>query len=96
MKKISFYMLLVLILVVGLSFFSSRAQTALEVGDQIPSFSLLDQDGRIFDIDDYVGNTAMVIYFYPKDDTDLDHPAQSPSTLYRPSLDSHQHLYGEQ
>lgn len=69
MKKFSYFILVVFIVVAGFSFFNTRAQGSLKVGDKIPVFSLLDQDGQNFSIEDYVGNTAMVIYFYPKDDT---------------------------
>ena len=41
----------------------------LKVGDEVPSFTLLDQNGKEFDINKFIGKKAMVIYFYPKDDT---------------------------
>lgn len=41
----------------------------MAVGDRIPEFSLLDQNGVEFNIKDHLGKQAMVIYFYPKDDT---------------------------
>lgn len=41
----------------------------LKVGDPIPKFSLLDQNGRTFHVDDVLGKKALVIYFYPKDNT---------------------------
>lgn len=40
----------------------------VEIGDQVPKFKLLNQDGKMIEIANYVGK-AMVIYFYPKDDT---------------------------
>lgn len=40
----------------------------IEVGDTIPSFTLLDQDGNEVHISKDYGK-AMVVYFYPKDDT---------------------------
>lgn len=43
----------------------------LSVGDTIPSFSLQDQDGKLFDTRDYVGKKIMVIYFYPKDESSV-------------------------
>lgn len=39
----------------------------IQIGDQIPEFSLPDQDGNIFNIKDYLGKKNLVIYFYPKD-----------------------------
>ncbi len=38
-------------------------------GDTIPSFSLKDQDGHIFNSGDFVGKYILVIYFYPKDES---------------------------
>ena len=46
----------------------NSAMKKIEVGDRIPSFTLLDQDGESFAIDDVIG-APLVIYFYPKDDT---------------------------
>ena len=58
---------------VGLLFsFTMTKQTnnkPLAVGDKVPEFTLQDQKGDEFKIGDYLGNNAMVIYFYPKDDT---------------------------
>lgn len=42
---------------------------ALQKGDKVPSFTSTDNDGKSFNSDDYVGKKALVIYFYPKDDT---------------------------
>lgn len=69
MKKVAFSALLIVVILILFSFFRSTAQNPLQVGDKIPSFQLKDQSGDNFDIDQYIGNTAMVIYFYPKDDT---------------------------
>jgi len=33
----------------------------------IPQFSLTDQDGKMFDINTYLGKKKMVIFFYPQD-----------------------------
>lgn len=33
----------------------------------IPQFSLPDQDGKMFDINTYLGKKKMVIFFYPQD-----------------------------
>lgn len=56
-------------IVILLSVFScSKAQT-LQEGDKVPSFKLYDQDGNLFNIDEYLSKQILVIYFYPKDDT---------------------------
>jgi peroxiredoxin Q/BCP len=52
--------------------FTMKKQTSskpLSVGDKVPEFTLLDQNGDPFNSADYLGKNAMVIYFYPKDDT---------------------------
>lgn len=41
----------------------------LKVGDKVPLFNLQDQNGKDFAVKDLIGKKAMVIYFYPKDDT---------------------------
>lgn len=69
MKRIAYLALFVVLILIVFSVFRSNAQNPLKVGDKIPSFQLKDQSGENFDIDQYIGNTAMVIYFYPKDDT---------------------------
>jgi peroxiredoxin Q/BCP len=40
----------------------------LEIGDQAPDFSLLDENGQIQILSQYRGQNV-VVYFYPKDDT---------------------------
>jgi peroxiredoxin Q/BCP len=42
---------------------------ALQVGDKVPSFSAIDTNGNLFESNTIVGQKALVIYFYPKDDT---------------------------
>lgn len=41
---------------------------AAEVGKQFPEFSLLNQDGQMVTLGDFVGKW-LVVYVYPKDDT---------------------------
>lgn len=40
----------------------------IEIGDKAPQFTLENQHGETFNINDHLGS-PMVIYFYPKDDT---------------------------
>lgn len=47
---------------------AAAAATTLQVGDQAPAFSLLDQNGERRRLADYQGGW-LVLYFYPKDDT---------------------------
>lgn len=44
-------------------------QKELMVGDKMPVFSLVDQDGKIFKSTDFVGKSVLVVYFYPKDES---------------------------
>jgi peroxiredoxin Q/BCP len=49
---------------------SCTAQShSLDVGNQMPLFSLKDQDGKTFNMKDSVGNNVFVIFFYPKDES---------------------------
>lgn len=48
---------------------SCTAQHQLDVGAQVPVFSLKDQDGNTFNMKDSVGNNMFVIFFYPKDES---------------------------
>jgi thioredoxin-dependent peroxiredoxin len=41
----------------------------LKVGDQAPLVEAKDQDGQIWRLADHVGKDAIILYFYPKDDT---------------------------
>ena len=40
----------------------------IETGSPFPNFSLSDQDGKSWTLDDFKGQ-KVVVYFYPKDDT---------------------------
>lgn len=39
------------------------------VGDRVPSFTLPDQDGRPFRLEDALAKGPLVLFFYPKDET---------------------------
>jgi peroxiredoxin Q/BCP len=41
----------------------------IKVGDKVPYFTAKDSNGIEFNIQDYIGNKALIIFFYPKDDT---------------------------
>ena len=41
----------------------------IKIGSNIPSFTLPDQNGNLFDISSLLGKKNLVIYFYPKDDS---------------------------
>lgn len=69
MKKVIYISLGILVFIIIFSTYSMRGQSGLEVGDKLPSFSLKDQFGETFDINEFIGKKPLVIYFYPKDDT---------------------------
>jgi peroxiredoxin Q/BCP len=51
--------------------FTSAQKTKLKVGDRVPYFSLLDQNGNEFDTKDYIGKKSIVLFFYPKDNAPI-------------------------
>ena len=57
----------------------------LVVGDAVPTFSLLNQDGKTFNISDYIGKKVLVIYFYPKDESMV---CTKEACAFRDSFDS--------
>jgi peroxiredoxin Q/BCP len=72
MKKLLLSYLIVSLLLCFIFYCAANAQSSantLAVGDAMPSFSLLDQDGKIFNSSNYVGKNILVIYFYPKDES---------------------------
>ncbi len=47
------------------------AKSKVQVGDLAPDFTLPDQSGTPVDLRDFLGKTAIVLYFYPKDNTGI-------------------------
>ncbi|MDO9254399.1 MAG: peroxiredoxin [Bacteroidales bacterium] len=65
-----FYLIIYLLLFVSyLTFHKSNAMNELKIGSTVPSFTLPDQNGNLFDINSVLGKKNLVIYFYPKDDS---------------------------
>ncbi len=50
-------------------FNNSTKMEKIEVGSNVPVFSLKDQHGNIFNLNSVLGKKNLVIYFYPKDDS---------------------------
>ncbi len=72
MKKATFFLFILLSICVifgFLAFSNMKQNKSVNIGDKIPSFTLQDQNGENFLMDDFIGKTSLVIYFYPKDDT---------------------------
>ncbi len=46
-------------------------RAAVRAGDRAPAFRAPLQDGTTFDLADRLGRTALVLFFYPKDDTPI-------------------------
>ena len=65
--KLLFIIPAVFILMVYLNFFSND-KIVLSEGDDAPSFSLRDQDGKIHNLSDYKG-MRIFVYFFPMADT---------------------------
>jgi peroxiredoxin Q/BCP len=52
-----------------LTFSQEKNMNEIKTGSTIPSFTLPDQNGNMFDINSVLGRKNLVIYFYPKDDS---------------------------
>ena len=65
--KLLFYFAVLLVAIFGYRAYTASS-TYLEVGDDAPSFTLNDSQGRTHYLSDYTGH-YLVLYFYPKDDT---------------------------
>lgn len=61
-------LLLIGLFIIGTKLYNTKTMEKIEIGNQVPSFSLPDQNDILFNVKDYIGK-PMVIYFYPKDDT---------------------------
>jgi peroxiredoxin Q/BCP len=48
---------------------STETTKKVQVGDRAPDFTLPDQTGEPISLGSYFGKSAIVLYFYPKDDT---------------------------
>jgi thioredoxin-dependent peroxiredoxin len=65
-----FYLLIYMLLFISyLTFGQKNNMNEIKVGSSIPAFTLLDQNGNLFDINSVIGTKNLVIYFYPKDDS---------------------------
>lgn len=65
-----FYLVVYLVLFTAyLTFHKNTHMDELKIGSAIPSFTLPDQHGTLFDINSVIGKKNLVIYFYPKDDS---------------------------
>lgn len=68
MKKLVI-LFIVLTSILFINFKNNNTQMKkIEVGDTVPSFTLKDQNGNPFTVNNGIGK-PMVVYFYPKDDT---------------------------
>jgi thioredoxin-dependent peroxiredoxin len=47
----------------------ARAADTPKVGDKAPGFTAQDQDGKTVKLSDFAGKQAVLLYFYPKDQT---------------------------
>lgn len=58
---------LLLVMLFGTTSFAGEGRVTLEVGDVVPKFKAVDDQGRPWDSADHVGKEVVVIYFYPAD-----------------------------
>ena len=68
MKKLSLAIIASVSLLLIIFYAKNDNMGSIEVGDKVPRFALKDQNGIPFIVKSEMGK-AMVIYFYPKDDT---------------------------
>jgi peroxiredoxin Q/BCP len=65
-----FYLLVYMLLFTSYITFSQKNNmNEIKIGSSIPTFTLPDQNGNLFDINSVLGKKNLVIYFYPKDDS---------------------------
>lgn len=55
----------------GCSDAESSDKNGIKVGDKVPAFTLLDQNGNSFSSADYIGKKKMIVYFYPEDESGI-------------------------
>lgn len=67
-KKIIYTLLLSILFIFILNSLMAQ-KSKLQIGDSIPNFTLKDQHGNDFSIENIIHKNVLVIYFYPKDDT---------------------------
>src|SRR6185312_8398626 len=48
---------------------TSSSKEKLQVGDRAPAFTMPTQSGSTISLGDFLGKSAVVLYFYPKDNT---------------------------
>lgn len=56
-------------LMIGLGLAVARGAETPKVGDKAPAFEARDQDGKMVKQSDFTGKQAVLLYFYPKDNT---------------------------
>jgi peroxiredoxin Q/BCP len=65
-----FYLFIYMLLFTSyLTFSQDNNMNKIKIGSSIPTFTLPDQNGNLFDINSVLGKKNLVIYFYPKDDS---------------------------
>jgi peroxiredoxin Q/BCP len=66
-----FYLAVYFVLFIVFFFLTANTQKMkqLAIGSSIPKFELMDQHGKWFRIDSVLGTKNLVIYFYPRDDS---------------------------
>ena len=66
----NFYLILYILLFTACQTFSQKnTMNEIKIGSNLPSFTLADQNGNLFNMDSVIGKKNLVIFFYPKDDS---------------------------
>ncbi len=55
--------------ILAASLIVTRAAETPKAGDKAPAFEAKDQDGKTVKLSDFAGKQAVLLYFYPKDNT---------------------------
>jgi thioredoxin-dependent peroxiredoxin len=62
-------LVMALVMATALSGFAAESAKTPKVGDKAPVVEGKDQDGKTWKLSDYAGKKAVLLYFYPKDET---------------------------
>lgn len=63
---------------------------SVKVGDLAPNFALFSETGEAVELQDYIGNKPVVLFFYPKDNSAI---CTKEACLFRDNFDEFRELY---
>jgi peroxiredoxin Q/BCP len=65
MKKIKYLLTLAALAVLGTQWVAADHHEELKVGDKVPAFNAINQDGQLWKSDEFIGKKNVIVYFYP-------------------------------